>query len=257
MCAGPGRRSHARPDVSDLARRCRGGRRGADRRLDRRVAAPAPRFADKRPNAMPVDVELVIAVDVSNSMDPEEQELQREGYVAALTSREFLHGAARRRARQGRDHLFRMGRPARPDHPDAVAGDRRPGVRRRGRARDRASAIPARAAHLDLWRAAIRQAAVRRVGLSRPAPGHRRVRRRRQQYGPAGHADARRGARRRHHHQRPADHDAAAVRLRHVGHGVRASRRLLRGLRDRRAGLVRDLRSASASSSRRRPAPSW
>jgi hypothetical protein len=53
-------------------------------------AAPAQRFADKRPNAMPVDVELVIAVDVSNSMDPEEQELQREGYVAALTSREFL-----------------------------------------------------------------------------------------------------------------------------------------------------------------------
>jgi hypothetical protein len=54
-------------------------------------AAPAQRLADKRPNAVPVDVELVIAVDVSNSMDPEEQELQREGYVAALTSREFLH----------------------------------------------------------------------------------------------------------------------------------------------------------------------
>ena len=53
-------------------------------------AAPAHRFADKRPNAVPVDVELVIAVDVSNSMDPEEQELQRDGYVAALTSREFL-----------------------------------------------------------------------------------------------------------------------------------------------------------------------
>ena len=53
-------------------------------------AAPAFRLADKRPNAVPVDVELVIAVDVSNSMDPEEQELQREGYVAALTSREFL-----------------------------------------------------------------------------------------------------------------------------------------------------------------------
>jgi hypothetical protein len=54
------------------------------------VAAPAHRFADKRSNAVPVDVELVIAVDVSNSMDPEEQELQREGYVVGLTSREFL-----------------------------------------------------------------------------------------------------------------------------------------------------------------------
>jgi hypothetical protein len=53
-------------------------------------AAPVPRLADNRPNAMPVDVELVLAVDVSNSMDPEEQELQRDGYVAALTSQEFL-----------------------------------------------------------------------------------------------------------------------------------------------------------------------
>ena len=41
------------------------------------VAAPRlPRlFADKRPNAVPVDVELVLAVDVSYSMDPNEQEL--------------------------------------------------------------------------------------------------------------------------------------------------------------------------------------
>jgi hypothetical protein len=49
-----------------------------------------PRFADQRPNAIAVDVELVIAVDVSYSMDPEEQALQREGYVVALTSREFM-----------------------------------------------------------------------------------------------------------------------------------------------------------------------
>jgi hypothetical protein len=54
------------------------------------LAAPMPRLADNRPGAMPVDVELVLAVDVSNSMDPEEQELQRDGYVAALTSQEFL-----------------------------------------------------------------------------------------------------------------------------------------------------------------------
>jgi len=53
-------------------------------------AAPGRHFADRSPNAVPVDVELVIAVDVSYSMDPEEQALQREGYVMALTSREFL-----------------------------------------------------------------------------------------------------------------------------------------------------------------------
>ena len=49
-----------------------------------------PRYADKSPGAVPVDVELVIAVDISYSMDSDEQALQREGYVQALTSREFL-----------------------------------------------------------------------------------------------------------------------------------------------------------------------
>jgi len=38
-----------------------------------------------------VDVELVIAVDISYSMDPDEQALQREGYIQGLTSPEFLN----------------------------------------------------------------------------------------------------------------------------------------------------------------------
>jgi hypothetical protein len=50
----------------------------------------SPLIADNRPNAIPVDTELVLAVDVSYSMDPEEQALQREGYIAGLTSREFI-----------------------------------------------------------------------------------------------------------------------------------------------------------------------
>jgi len=55
-------------------------------------AAPTMRqLADTRDRTIPVDVELVIAVDVSYSMDPEEQALQREGYILALTSKEFLH----------------------------------------------------------------------------------------------------------------------------------------------------------------------
>jgi Protein of unknown function (DUF1194) len=53
-------------------------------------AATVPKFVDSRASAIPVDVELVIAVDVSYSMDPDEQALQREGYVLALTSKEFL-----------------------------------------------------------------------------------------------------------------------------------------------------------------------
>jgi len=47
-----------------------------------------------------VDVQLVLAVDVSYSMDPEEQALQREGYAAALIAPEFLD--ALRTGPQGR-----------------------------------------------------------------------------------------------------------------------------------------------------------
>lgn len=55
------------------------------------LAAPTMKqHADTRAGAVPVDVELVIAVDVSYSMDPDEQALQREGYILALTSKEFL-----------------------------------------------------------------------------------------------------------------------------------------------------------------------
>jgi hypothetical protein len=55
------------------------------------LAAPnAPPLLAQRGAGVPVDVELVLAVDVSYSMDPEEQALQREGYMAAITSQEFL-----------------------------------------------------------------------------------------------------------------------------------------------------------------------
>ena len=56
------------------------------------IAAPSPtaRFAQNNAGLTEVDVELLLAVDISFSMDPEEQELQREGYIHALTSTEFL-----------------------------------------------------------------------------------------------------------------------------------------------------------------------
>jgi hypothetical protein len=41
----------------------------------------------RQPGSIPVDVELVIAVDISYSMDPDELALQRDGYVEAITSR--------------------------------------------------------------------------------------------------------------------------------------------------------------------------
>jgi len=54
------------------------------------VAAPsAPQFAQKTPEAQ-VDIELILAVDVSYSMDLDELAVQREGYAQAVISSEFL-----------------------------------------------------------------------------------------------------------------------------------------------------------------------
>jgi hypothetical protein len=56
------------------------------------MAAPSPasQLADSKPNAASVDVELVLAVDVSYSMDMDELAVQREGYAQAIVSKEFL-----------------------------------------------------------------------------------------------------------------------------------------------------------------------
>src|ERR687887_1834366 len=55
-------------------------------------AAPLsnPQTAQRGSSAVPVDVELVLAVDVSYSMDLDELALQREGYAQAIVSKEFL-----------------------------------------------------------------------------------------------------------------------------------------------------------------------
>ncbi len=58
-------------------------------------ALAAPRLADlpgsKSAGSTEVDVELVLAIDISYSMDFDELALQREGYVQAITSQEFLN----------------------------------------------------------------------------------------------------------------------------------------------------------------------
>lgn len=59
------------------------------------VIAAIPALARMRMTQVPakpvaVDVELVLAVDVSLSMDPEEQRLQREGYMEALVDPEIM-----------------------------------------------------------------------------------------------------------------------------------------------------------------------
>jgi len=56
------------------------------------IAAPDSRsqLTDARDNSSTVDIELVIAVDVSYSMDLDELAVQREGYAQAIVSKEFL-----------------------------------------------------------------------------------------------------------------------------------------------------------------------
>jgi hypothetical protein len=56
------------------------------------IAAPGPKSQqiDIKDNSPSVDMELVIAVDVSYSMDLDELAVQREGYAQAVVSQEFL-----------------------------------------------------------------------------------------------------------------------------------------------------------------------
>src|SRR5436190_13518502 len=57
------------------------------------AAIAAPRFAQTpgTTGGTEVDVELVLAVDISYSMDMDELALQREGYAQAIASQEFLN----------------------------------------------------------------------------------------------------------------------------------------------------------------------
>ena len=56
------------------------------------IAAPSPKsgIAETNHSAPSVDLELVIAVDVSYSMDMDELAIQRTGYAQALVSKDFL-----------------------------------------------------------------------------------------------------------------------------------------------------------------------
>lgn len=55
------------------------------------AAVPAP----LRGELLPVDLELVLSVDVSGSIDAEELKMQRDGYVAALTDAEVVRAITR------------------------------------------------------------------------------------------------------------------------------------------------------------------
>ena len=56
------------------------------------LAMPAILGSGRARAATPVDVELILAVDVSRSVDPEEQEMQFSGYEAAFRDPQLIEG---------------------------------------------------------------------------------------------------------------------------------------------------------------------
>ena len=190
--------------------------------------------------AVDVDLELVLAVDVSRSMDRDEQALQRNGYIAAFRHPEVIE--AIRSGLTGRIAVTYMewSGPAFQQVlvPWTVIGSARGGGGFCGVAR--AGADHARDGHVDLRRPRGGRPPVPIERRALHPPGHRRLRRRAQQHGPAGRADARFGDRAGDRHQRPADRAEDEQRLQPVQHS--RSRRLLRGLRDRRSRRLHDHR---------------
>ena len=101
-------------------------------RANQLSAQPGRQLADKEAHPS-VDVELVLAVDVSYSMDMDELALQREGYAQAIVSKEFLQALKNGPNGKIAGDLFRVGGFHRPENHHSVAADRRPRNGRRRR----------------------------------------------------------------------------------------------------------------------------
>ena len=153
--------------------------------------------------AQAVDVALVLAADVSRSINDDEFALQRRGYAAAIAirgSRAIGSGPHRRHRRQ----LCRMG-GRRANRRRWSAGrsihdaGRRPPIRRHA---DGGAAILC-GAHGDRLGDRFLDGPAGRERLRRRTPGDRHFRRRHQQPGRPATRGARRGGRRRRDDQRP------------------------------------------------------
>jgi len=124
------------------------------------IAAPNPGYRSADKETVPsVDVELVLAVDVSYSMDMDELAIQREGYAQAIVSKEFLQ--ALKTGPNGKISVTYFEWAASSDQKIIIPGrDRRPGNGGCGRQRNHENADPPGVAHLDLGRDQFRDAAV-------------------------------------------------------------------------------------------------
>ena len=89
--------------------------------------ASQPQAAIQEDGRPAVDVELVIAVDVSYSVEPDDLAAQREGYAKAVVSEEFLRAFQGRPYWQDSIDLFRMVIHEGPENSRPLATDRSTG----------------------------------------------------------------------------------------------------------------------------------
>ena len=152
------------------------------------TALMAPRYSstefllthDRKAAEAVVDVELVLAVDVSYSMDLDELAVQREGYAEAIVSKEFL--SALRPDRSARcGHLFRMVVGQRPENHHSLADHRRSGNSGLGRRGNHENAHPPPVDAPPFRRHQILPCRARRKSTQRPEAGDRHLRRRAEQ----------------------------------------------------------------------------
>ncbi len=147
------------------------------------IAAPSPQSqqTESKDNLPSVDIELVIAVDVSYSMDLDELAVQREGYAQAIVSKDFLQAMKNGPNRKVAVTYFEWS--ASSDQKIIIPWRLIDGP-------ESADAIAA-----EIMRTPVRRGS--RTSISGAIDfGDRR---------------ARRGAAKGHHHQRPADHGEGAV----------------------------------------------
>ena len=185
-----------------IALLCRASRRAMF--LVLAIAAPASAQT-------PVDLQLVLAVDASGSVDQIRFELQKRGYMAA-----FRHARVLQAIRSGPHQAIAvtMMQWTGPMLQVQVVGWTLVGDQQTAAAF--AAAIERRTApavqrrHLDQRRHRLRDDAVSQERVARIAARHRRLRRRLQQSRTAGHRRPRRGGRCRGRDQRLADPCARA-----------------------------------------------
>ena len=148
----------------------------------RRCFRPAVRRCHLGHCSETVDVELVLAVDVSLSMSPDELEIQRDGYAAALTDRvlqaiaDGVHGKIAVTYFEWAGNDLASCHRAMDDHRHRADAERVASQAVRQAAQQRAP-------HLDFGSAGIRRRSVRRKPVSRHEAGDRHFRRRPEQSG--------------------------------------------------------------------------